>query len=410
MVKNPFSASFYIGNRQKLLETLPDDAVVILTAHRKMQEAADIELTFRQESNFQYLTGLQEPDWKLVIDKAKNTSFLVSPQRNSVHVAFDGMLDPALATSISGVDKVMSTKQFGRWLKAAKLSHRSVHTLLPQLRMARYMHIALNPALRLLVRQLRAHGATPIDCRSQLSKQRAIKQAPELKALQAAIDLTNKGLESVIAHRQSFTYEYEYEAELSHVFLGGGADGMAWKPIIASGKNTCTMHHTTNTRAVKKNDWVLMDVGARLHGYAADVCRTVPVGTYAGWQAEIFEAVREYHDEAMSLLRPGLEVSSYIQQSDKILETKLKALGLMKRRSLKEMRRRMPHAIGHGLGIDAHDSLGRFETFQESMVMTVEPGIYVPEREFGVRLESDVVITKDGHRNMSGDLPLSFIS
>lgn len=410
MIKNPFNADFHIGNRQKLLESLPDDAVVVIAAHRKMQEASDTELPFRQESNFQYLTGIDEPDWKLVIDKPRATSFLVAPQYNPVHIAFDGQLDTGLAVSISGVDKVISTKQYARWLKSARLSKRSVYTLLPQARMARYMHLTLNPSARLLIRHLRMHGATPLDCRLQLSKQRAIKQPPEIKAIQEAVDITNTALARVIENRHQYTREYEIEADLMHVFLKSGAEGPAWKPIVAAGKNTCVMHHRNNRGIIKKNDWILMDVGARVHGYVSDVARTIPVGKPQQWQIELFEAVREYHDEVMVLLKPGVEVSAYVQQADKILEAKLKRLGLMKRKSIKEMRRRMPHAIGHGLGIDAHDSLGRFERFQENMVMTVEPGMYAFERDFGVRLENDVIITKDGAKNMSASLPISFLN
>lgn len=405
MIPHPFRASFFARNREKLLAELPENAVVILSAHRNMQEAADSCFTFHQEPNFQYLTGIQEPDWQLIIDKQKNQTILVKPSMNVVHIAFDGLLSTEEALEMSGAERVMSVRQYTRWLKSANLSRRPVFTLLPQTRMARYMRLALNPSTRLLVRQLRGYGATPLDCRSHLAKLRAVKQPSEIKALQAAIDITNAGLEHVIKNKDTYKYEYEFEAELTREFLSRGAEGMAWKPIVAAGRHTCTMHHIKNDGLIKKNDWILMDVGARVHGYVADVARTVSVGTPKIWQKEIFDAVCELHDEVMALIRPGLEVATYVQQADDLLEDKLKRLGLMKRRSRKEMRRRMPHAIGHGLGIDAHDSLGRFETFQEGMVLTVEPGIYVNEKEFGVRIENDILITKEGAKNLSGGLP-----
>lgn len=405
MIPNPFKASFFAGNRAKLLADLPEDAVLVIAAHSNMQEAADTGFPFRQEPNFQYLSGIGEPDWRLIIDKQKQRTLLVTPYRSAVHIAFDGMLQAEEALMISGADKVLSLKQYARWLKAASLSKRPVYTLLPQTHMARYMHIALNPAQRLLVRQLRAYGATPIDCRQQLARLRAIKQPPEIKALQAAIDITNAGLGAVIKNRHIYTREYEYEAQLTHEFLRRGAEGMAWKPIVAAGKHSCTLHHTKNHGVIKKNDWVLMDVGARVHGYVADVARTIPTGKTLPWQREVFDAVYELHDDMMEFIKPGYKVADYVQQADRLLEKKLKRLGLMKRRSVKEMRRRMPHAIGHGLGIDAHDSLGRFETFQENMVLTVEPGMYLPEREFGVRLENDILITKQGAENLSASLP-----
>jgi len=148
-----------------------------------------------------------------------------------------------------------------------------------------------------------------------------------------------------------------------------------------------------------------MDVGARIHGYAADITRTLPLGTATQWQRDIYEAVEHVHDGAMEFLKPGNTPSEYVQHVDQLMMDALKQLGLIKRRSQHEMRRYFPHAIGHGLGIDVHDSLGRHETFQEGMVLTVEPGIYVNEREFGVRLENDILITKDGAKNLSARLP-----
>ncbi|MBL8159194.1 aminopeptidase P family protein [Candidatus Saccharibacteria bacterium] len=407
MIPNPFNAGFYSGNRRALSEQLPDNAVVILGAHQHMQEAADINFGFRQEPNFQYLTGIIEPDWRLVIDKAKGQSMLVRPQMNEVHEAFNGLLTAEEAIVRSGVDRVMTQAQYLRWLKSAVAAKKTFFTLFPQTRLARFMHIALNPSPRLLVRHLKAHGATPQDCRRMLSKLRAIKQAPEIEALQAAIDITNAGLEAAIARRHDFRYEYEYEAIMSYEFLRHGAEGVAWKPIVAAGKNSCIMHHPDNMGRIKSGDWIVTDVGARVHGYVADVARTFPTGKKsAAWQRDIHAAAVAYHDEAMALIQPGRPLSEYVQGSDRILLEKLRALGLISRKGRRAMRRRMPHAIGHGLGIDAHDSLGGFETFQPGMVLTVEPGIYVPEREFGVRIENDILVTEDGHRNLSGALPI----
>lgn len=396
-----------MGNRQALLDSLPERAVVVLSAHQHMQEAADIAFSFRQEANFQYLTGISEPGWRLVIDKDKRQSMLVRPQLSDVHIAFNGLMTADEARQRSGVDKVLTQPQYLRWLKAAVTAKKVFHTLYPQSRLARYMHLALNPTARLMVRHLKAHGATPLDCRQQLSKLRAIKQKPEITAIQAAIDVTNAGLEAAINGRLEFRYEYDYEAVLSYEFIRRGAEGLAWKSIVAAGKNNCTMHHMDNMGAIKAGDWVVLDVGARVHGYVADIARSFPAGkTSAAWQREIHAAAVAHHNDVMGLIKPGKPLAEYAQDSDRLLLDKLRQLGLIKRRSIKELRRRMPHAIGHGLGIDAHDSLRGFESFQPGMVLTVEPGIYVPEREFGVRIENDMLVTKDGVTNMSQALPV----
>lgn len=405
MIPCPFKASFFAGNRAKLLAELPENSVLVLAAHRLMQQAADTSYVFWQEPNFYYLTGVTEPDWRLVIDTAKNQSWLVAPSMSISKIAFDGVLSPADAVYTSGVDKVVGQRQYQEWLKKVAIKGQPVYTLLPQTRLSRWMHMALNPAQRLLVRQLQAYGATPRDCRSQLARLRAIKQKPEIEAIQAAISITNESLQALMPQLANFKNEREIEGFLSYEFRRRGADGHAYAPIVAAGKNACTLHYVKNHTPLRANDWVLMDVGARLHGYASDITRTLPLGKILPWQRDVFAANEYVHDEAIHLLRPGVKPSEYVQKVDQLMLTALKQLGLIKRRSQREMRHYFPHAIGHGLGIDVHDSLGRHETFQEGMVLTVEPGIYVSEREFGVRLENDILITKGGAKNLSGALP-----
>ena len=165
------------------------------------------------------------------------------------------------------------------------------------------------------------------------------------------------------------------------------------------------MHHVKNTSPIRKNDWLLFDVGARLFGYTSDISRTFPVGKTVSWQRDIFHGVQTVHDEIIHYLRPGVKTAEFVQYVDSLMMETLKQLGLVKRRSQTELRKRFPHAIGHGLGLDAHESLGKLETFQEGMVLAIEPGIYVNEKGFGVRTENNILITKDGARNLSTSLP-----
>lgn len=405
MIPNPFKASFFARNREKLMAELPENAIVILAAHRSMQQAADTSYSFWQEPNFYYLTGITEPDWRLVIDAGKQQTWLIAPSLSLSKIAFDGMLSPAEAMHLSGADRVLSQRQYQQWLKKVGAGGRSVHTLLPQTKLSRWMRMALNPAQRLLVRQMQTYGATVYDCRQQLARLRAIKQKPEIEAIQAGIDITTESLRALLPHLQEYKNERDIEGFLSYEFRRRGADGHAYAPIVAAGKNACTLHYVKNNTQLRKNDWLLMDVGARIHGYASDITRTLPVGAKTQWQQDIVSAVEHVHDEAVLTLRPGVAPAEYVQKVEQLMLGQLKQLGLIRRRSQLAMRKYFPHAIGHGLGIDVHDSLGRYETFKEGMVLTVEPGIYVPEREFGVRIENDILITKDGPKNLSAALP-----
>lgn len=405
MIPNPFKPAFFAGNRAKLIDVLPENAIVILAAHRSVQQAADSSFPFWQEPNFQYLTGITEPDWRLVIDCSRRQSWLVGAAASITRKTFDGALDSETAKATSGVERVMTQRQFQRWLKTVVSTGRAVYTLLPQTRMSRWLHLSLNPAQRLLVRQLRDHGLTPRDCRTQLAQLRAMKQKPELEAIRAAIAVTTKAFALTLAERANFTYEYQYEASMTNHIRFQGAEGHAYSPIVAAGLNACTLHYNRNNVKIRKHDWLLMDIGARVHGYAADITRTIPLGDTTAWQREVFAAVERVHDDAIRFIEQGADKRTMAGQVDDAMMDALKQLGLLKRRSVRNLRRYFPHSIGHGLGLDVHDSLGPGKDFLPGMVLTIEPGIYVPEKKFGVRLENNILITETGVENLSGALP-----
>jgi Xaa-Pro aminopeptidase len=203
-------------------------------------------------------------------------------------------------------------------------------------------------------------------------------------------------------------YEYEIEAAFTHAFRSNGATGHAYDPIVAGGKNACTLHYNDNNMALPKNGLVLMDIGARVGGYAADITRTYAIGTPTQRQKDVHAAVESAHHAIITLLRPGASVIEYHDSVDAIMKEALIGLGLMQSvDDTKAYRTYFPHAVSHGLGIDVHDGLGRPETFQPGMVLTVEPGIYIPSEGIGVRIEDDILITDTGHRNLSAALPTS---
>lgn len=174
---------------------------------------------------------------------------------------------------------------------------------------------------------------------------------------------------------------------------------------MASGKNACTLHYLKNSAKLKKRDLLLLDIGARRQGYAADITRTYALGEVSKRQHDVFLAVNEAHVKIIDLLKPDYPVEQYQHDVDKIMTEALLSLGLMKdAKDEKNYRRYFPHAISHGLGVDPHDSLGAPRALQPNMVLTVEPGIYIPEEGIGVRLEDDILITATGNSNLSGRL------
>ena len=393
MTTNLFSA-----NRARLTNTLPTHPI-ILTGHSAIQSANDMSYPFVQDANFWWLTGIDEADWRLILDGSK--SYLVAPDIEEIHRIFDGGLSAAEAKAISGVDHALSSAE-GRVLIATLAEkHDAVSTLAADPNQ-KYYGFTLNPAVTSLQRALKKQFKTVVDCRLELAKLRAIKQPHELRAMQRAIDLTNQTFSEVKALLPVLQTEYEIEAEFTYRFRKHNAKH-AYEPIVADGKNACTLHYVKNGSDLQQNSLLLLDIGATVDGYAADVTRTYAIGKPTDRQIAVHAAVESAQQQIIALLRPGLSVIEYHEQVDVIMKAALDSIGLLKNDD--DYRTYFPHAISHGLGVDVHDSLGRPTEFSPGMVLTVEPGIYIPAESIGVRIEDDILITKDGHINLSGNLP-----
>jgi len=388
---------FFRGNRQALVRSL-QGGLVVLSAYGRQQNMNDMAHAFTQEANFWYLCGIEEPDWKLIVDGTAGRSWLVMPTVEAVHATFDGELSPEMAQKISGVDKVVTNDEAARLLRSLARQHSLVHSVGAS-RFAEHFNFALNPSVAAAWQELERTFGRVQDIAKDLAKLRAIKQPDEIRAIKKAIKLTAEAFEITKNKLPSYTQEYQIEADFSHHFRWHGARGHAYDPIIASGGHACTLHYTANSAKLKSPQLVLMDIGARVNGYAADITRTYARGQATKRQRQVHEAVRRAQAQIIALLAPNLSVERYMQQVDDIMKDALKSLGLLQ--SEDDYRRYFPHAISHGLGVDVHDSLGGARVFAPGMVLTVEPGIYIPEENIGVRIEDDIAITEKGHENLS---------
>lgn len=402
----PLGADFFTLNRKNVMEKL-QGGLLVVPAYTQMQRGNDAAFKFEQEANFWYLTGIEYSDWWLIIDAKRARSWLVAPEVDAVHAVFDGSLSGEQARDISGVHDIIDRRAGEEFLKQAARSHRLVYTV-DQPPHHDHFDFAMNPAVKEMRERLARTFVTVEDFRSKLAELRAIKQPEEIAAVQSAVDLTIKGFQSVHAQLNSYKYEYQIEADFSHLFRQAGAAGHAYDPIIAGGANACTLHYSQNNDPLKKSTLLLMDVGARCNGYAADITRTFGVGKPSKRQQAVHDAVAEAHAEIIALLEPGLPVEEYQAKVDATMKRTLINLKLMSdENDEKNYRRYFPHAISHGLGVDVHDSLGRPRLLQPGMVLTVEPGVYIPEEKIGVRIEDDILVTANGHRNLSGKLSTS---
>ncbi|HEU0266720.1 MAG TPA: aminopeptidase P N-terminal domain-containing protein, partial [Candidatus Saccharimonadaceae bacterium] len=354
--------------------------------------------------NFWYLSGIEYPDWRVVIDGTRGRTWLIAPDVDDVHQVFDGSLDHSTAKRICGADEVLDRTAGDRLLRDLALKHSVVYTLNDP-PYAEYFDFALNPAPRKLREELSRIFTTTRDCQKELAELRAIKQPTEVLAIKKAVKLTTDTFQRIHDHLSDFHTEYEIEAEFSYIFRRNGARGHAYDPIVAGGHNACTLHYVANHDRLRKGQMVLIDIGARYGGYAADVTRTYALGEPSKRAQEIHSATRAAQAEIVKLLGPDVSVTEYQVGVDRIMKRTLYDLGLTKDPDDDvAYRHYMPHSVSHGLGVDVHDRLGAPHVFQAGMVLTVEPGIYVPEKSIGVRIEDDILITENGVQNLSSSL------
>ena len=393
------NADFFSNNRAALATRLGGGALVVVTGYGEMQRTGDTAHLFEQEANFWYLTGIESPDWQLIMVGKK--SWLVAPELDEVKITFDGSLSPQEATRISGIKEIISKNDALALLRQLRRQHSVVYVPLINRQLQEYAHFFFNPTLQKAERQLEMVFERVVDCNRDLAQLRAIKQPEEIKAMQRAIDITADAFKSLIESLPSLQYEYEAEAVMSYEIRRRGAAGHAYSPIIAGSHNACTLHYVTNNDKLNKKHMLLMDVGAKYNGYSADISRTFMTSQPTKRQQAVYDAVLKAQVACIKLIKPGLSFVDFQHQVDEIMTEAVTSLGF----KADELHDYFPHAIGHGLGIDVHDSLGGYEHMKSGMVITVEPGIYIDEEGIGVRIEDDILVTDSGHKNLSGRIP-----
>lgn len=351
------------------LQAVSTTAQEILEASRTYEDEGRRFHT-KTDNDFFWLTGLRAPGWVLAIDSVTGESFLIAPNIDEVHRIFDGSITEDEARRMSGIDTILNSDTAAdKW--------RTVQTVT-------------------------AHEYRPV-----LASLRALKNDEELRLLRTAVTLTTQTFDDVktrLAAGSIDHSEYGLEAEYTYAFRRANARH-AYEPIVAGGANALTLHYSKNGQMLPENGLVLLDIGAEAGGYCADITRTYAVGTPTDREIKVHTAVAKAHRAIIELIRPGLSFKEYHDRVDEIMQEALRELGLFN--APEDYRKYFPHAVSHGLGVDVHESLGGYDIFKPGMVLTVEPGIYIPEEGIGVRIEDDILVTADGNENLSGDLSIS---
>lgn len=404
MVGSFFETRFFVENRAKLREKFAGTAPIVMTANGLLQRSADTTFPFRQESNFWYLTGINEPDVVLVIDKDKE--YLIVPMRNEQRVAFDGHTDVFKLAERAGIETVYEEEAGWKYLSKRLKRVKHVATLPPAPIYQEAHGFYVTPARARLCEKLKSYNqeAEVIDLRPVMLELRAIKRPEELRAIKRAILLTSQAFKKVNKNLPKFQNEYQVDAMLtSHVRARGATT--AYQPIVATDENACTLHYIRNDTPLGER--LLIDFGAEVDNYAADITRTYSLNKPTPRFSAVHSAVLEVQQKAFSLLGPGISLKDYEDRVVQFMGEKLRELGLIRSIDKESVRTFYSHGTSHFLGLDVHDVGYYDKPLQPGMVLTVEPGIYIPSEKIGVRIEDDVLITKNGIKNLSAALPTS---
>jgi len=241
-----------------------------------------------------------------------------------------------------------------------------------------------------------------------------IKQPEEIGEIRKAVAITRSAFQRVLKKAGPGLYEYQVEAEIIAEFIGSGAEGHAFEPIVACGKNALTLHYVENNCVCKEGELLLIDFGAELNHYAADCSRTIPVsGRFTGRQRLIYDAVLRIFRKARELMVPGTLMADFHQAVGEMWEEEHIALGLYSHEDVKSNTGDEPlwkkfymHGTSHSMGLDVHDPFDRSIPFEAGMVLTCEPAIYIPDEKLGIRLENDILITDKGPLDLMEDIPI----
>ena len=242
---------------------------------------------------------------------------------------------------------------------------------------------------------------------------RAVKSKQEVELIKTAVSITAKTFRRLLGFIQPGVWEFEIEAEIYHEFIRNRSRGPAFQTIVASGADSCTLHYVQNNKQCRAGDLVLIDFGAEYANYAADVTRTVPVnGRFSKRQKQVYNAVLKVQKAAIKLLKPGKTADEFAREVGKVMEAELIRLKLLKAAEVKKQsadqplyKRYFPHGTSHHLGLDVHDYGNRYRKFEPGMVLTCEPGIYITDEGIGIRIENDILITKDGPLDLTAGIP-----
>jgi len=411
--------NLFVKNRKNFMAQMKPKSLAVFNSNDIYPVSADSTLPFAQHRDIFYLSGVDQEESILVLfpdcPKEKHREILFLRETNAHIAVWEGeKLTKEKAFETSGIKTVY-------WLQDMEKIMFELMTQCDTVYINTNEHYRANVETetredrytKWLKGKYPAHEvakSNPI-----LQRLRSVKDAIELELMQKACDITEKGFRRVLNFVKPDVWEYNIEAEYMHEFLNHRSKGFAYTPIIASGNNANVLHYIENNQQCQAGDLILMDVGAEYANYSSDMTRTIPVsGKFTNRQKAVYKAVNRVKEEATKMLVPGTLWEAYHVEVGKLMTSELIGLGLIDKADVQNENPDWPaykkyfmHGTSHHIGLDTHDYGLLHEPMQANMIFTVEPGIYIPDEGFGIRLEDDVVIQESGEPfNLMRNIPI----
>lgn len=419
MKYHPIDKNLFIKNRKNFMAQLKPKSIAVFNSNDIYPIGADSTMPFQQSRDLFYLSGVDQEESILLLFpdavEEKNREVLFLKETNEHIAVWEGeKLTKERAFETTGVKTVYWLQEFDKVFFELMTQAETIYfNTNEHYRQSVETETREDRFIKATKAKFPAHNwakSNPI-----LQRLRSVKDAIELDIMQHACSITEKGFKRVLGFVKPDVWEHEIEAEYMHEFLRNRSKGFAYTPIIASGNNANVLHYIENNQQCKAGDLILMDVGAEYANYSSDMSRTIPVsGKFTNRQKEVYNAVNRVKNEATKMLIPGTLWKEYHVEVGKLMTSELLGLGLLDKADVQNENPDWPaykkyfmHGTSHHIGLDTHDYGILWEPMEVNQVFTVEPGIYIPDEGFGIRLEDDVVIQEKGEPfNLMRNIPI----
>ncbi|MDL2315344.1 aminopeptidase P N-terminal domain-containing protein [Bacteroidales bacterium OttesenSCG-928-C19] len=406
MEQIPISNSFFAENRANLLGKIEKEAIAILFSSEQKLRTGDQYYPYRQNSDFFYLTGIEQEESVLFLDSQnpdinlREVLFLLTPDEK-MKIYDDKKLSSEDAATLSGINTIKPLSLFSEYLEERLKSSEIVYS---QFVLGEgNLELLEKSSSALFAQELfrQDFSKTYKSINSVTTALRLIKHPVEIELIQKACDITDKVFKETILQVKPEMYEYEIDAILKYGFMKRGIKSLSFEPIIASGENALRLHYTKKDKRCSDGELLLFDIGCEYQNYCSDCSRTIPVnGKFTERQKACYNAVLNVFEKAKKLFIEGNTIASINQQALLFMAEELLALKLIAIEQYNDEEQRkivtrkyLPHGISHYVGLDTHD-VGAFDIpFEKGMVLTCEPGIYIQDEKIGIRIETMLLIT-----------------